>query len=409
MQAIKRAQVFESLDLFNSKYSCKTCKSKLRTKADQMIHHYYIHNIDLSSPLIVNCLYCNLKFTSFYKLKLHLNRLHFQERPYGCKPCRLKFMSFKAFKKHYIDTHRHDNHIYDLLKYDNGKDSAINYKIKIICNLKCLRCNFCSNHYINVPQFINHLREHIDNNGFFNKNCPDTQCNFVGNTTKHLIRHIENDHFDSEQYFNSILKCGIHNIEIDNLHGFKRHLYKSHNYSKSILLTLNNYIQSFVCEICNFESNNFNDLKKHSYELHSQAYLDHICTECDNVFPTEESLNFHSLQHNAKKIENELILKQNEIEQDVIPKNQSEECDLCGLKFPSRTMCANHKVLHQSSNPKRPYKCHLCIVSFSKANQLLRHMITHQKHGSDFSCEICFSTFSRKQDLERHMNFHLTN
>ena len=84
-------------------------------------------------------------------------------------------------------------------------------------------------------------------------------------------------------------------------------------------------------------------------------------------------------------------------------------CDLCGYKFDSIYKLIEHKKLHMNdSNLKRPFKCHLCQVTFAKVDQLSRHMIIHQGSELDHVCVICYSTFSRKQDLDRHMNFHST-
>lgn len=82
------------------------------------------------------------------------------------------------------------------------------------------------------------------------------------------------------------------------------------------------------------------------------------------------------------------------------------KCDYCGYLFKSQLELTAHKLLHASTNPKRPFKCHLCLVTFAKCDQLTRHMIVHQATELDSVCQICYSSFSRKQDLDRHMLFH---
>ena len=84
----------------------------------------------------------------------------------------------------------------------------------------------------------------------------------------------------------------------------------------------------------------------------------------------------------------------------------SLKCENCGYMFKSLLDLNAHKQLHYSLNAKRPYKCHLCQVTFAKTDQLTRHMIVHQASELDSVCQICFSSFSRKQDLDRHMLFH---
>lgn len=81
------------------------------------------------------------------------------------------------------------------------------------------------------------------------------------------------------------------------------------------------------------------------------------------------------------------------------------KCDYCEhCEFATSSELGEHILLHGSSNVRRPFKCHLCQVTFVKVEQLKRHMIVHQ--AGDFVCPTCFSSFSRRQDLDRHSLFH---
>lgn len=55
--------------------------------------------------------------------------------------------------------------------------------------------------------------------------------------------------------------------------------------------------------------------------------------------------------------------------------NAALKCEYCGYMFKCRTQLDYHKISHASSNPKRPFKCHLCLVTFAKTEQLMRHMV----------------------------------
>lgn len=86
--------------------------------------------------------------------------------------------------------------------------------------------------------------------------------------------------------------------------------------------------------------------------------------------------------------------------------HQLFKCEYCGYTFKSVFEMEQHKLVHTSANPKRPFKCHLCMVTFAKTDQLLKHMVVHKATEFDSVCQFCFSSFSRKQDLDRHMQFH---
>lgn len=53
----------------------------------------------------------------------------------------------------------------------------------------------------------------------------------------------------------------------------------------------------------------------------------------------------------------------------------ASKCDFCGYSFKCGGQIEKHKMLHASNNPKRPFKCHLCLVTFAKTEQLMRHMV----------------------------------
>jgi len=113
----------------------------------------------------------------------------------------------------------------------------------------------------------------------------------------------------------------------------------------------------------------------------------------DNTFKLNsiEETNLKLLKHN-NEIKNKML-------------NQ-HKCEYCGYFFSSLAEFTLHRTMHQALNPKRPFKCHLCQVTFAKTDQLIRHMIVHQASDQDSVCQVCYSSFSRKQDLDRHMLFH---
>ena len=99
-----RKRVIQMLDLFNSKYDCKLCRKKLRTKADQIVHSELKHKPD-SHANTINCPYCDLKHTTYFQLTSHLMINHLNERPYGCRLCKKKFHAFIQLKRHCNTAH----------------------------------------------------------------------------------------------------------------------------------------------------------------------------------------------------------------------------------------------------------------------------------------------------------------
>ncbi|PSN31455.1 hypothetical protein C0J52_19055, partial [Blattella germanica] len=65
----------------------------------------------------------------------------------------------------------------------------------------------------------------------------------------------------------------------------------------------------------------------------------------------------------------------------------------------------NFPQLLKSQTPNRPFQCKICNKSFTRKNNLNRHMIIHTSNRP-FQCEICNKSFTRKSDLNRHMITH---
>ena len=121
INSLNHKRIIQMLDLFNSKYYCKVCCSKLRYKADQIIHSQLKHtktketsnkNVNSSYAAkrpIIKCPKCDDSFSTYFHLKFHLMKKHLNEKPYGCRACQVKFYSFSRLRKHCFAKHIGNN------------------------------------------------------------------------------------------------------------------------------------------------------------------------------------------------------------------------------------------------------------------------------------------------------------
>ena len=435
-------KIMEILDLFNSKYYCKICRQMLRTKADEIIHLKYKHNQQVDKNQCLKCLFCSSQFKTYLTFKKHLMIKHLDERPYGCKKCNntKRFTQFVQLKMHVKKFHA-NNKLDQFISYTNSKfDMSIvnvlmvkeekydNFHLKqeikqnevikikneqddtvyqVNLKLNCLKCKLCSKICLTEANYLVHKWEHLINNNKAYLVC--WQCKTLKFSSYYDLEiHLHTKHLNEFSYECNSCKQSFYDWNL-----MKVHLNKSHFNVQTI---------KFNCLNCNILFNSHKDVVYHTLRIHSNVDLNndknvilnnnfYKCISCDDKLISKVSLNLHLEQHEF--ISNNMN-KQSIQDNKILPKTTSKRgipliCDLCGYSFENAFFLNQHKSLHLSENLKRPHKCHLCQVMFSKGEQLLRHMIVHQANELDFVCKVCYSTFSRKQDLDRHMNFHVLN
>ena len=84
-----------------------------------------------------------------------------------------------------------------------------------------------------------------------------------------------------------------------------------------------------------------------------------------------------------------------------IHKAQSERqhrCNECNLTFKSEMTLRTHMTLH---DPSRPFKCSKCPLRYKNKDAWVSHESSHD--NPQYSCELCDVSYTRKDNLKRHM------
>jgi hypothetical protein len=352
---MKRIKLF---DIFNSKYSCSKCRVKLRSHADKLIHTEIIHGKDFNPNFYSNrkykCIYCTECFKLYSQLKDHLNQAHLNKSLRACKIRSVEFENRIVLKSlHGIEKHASDFSL------------------------------------------------HANNKWSFDSNKPRTSSTDL---FKREFEHscIKGSAFNAcrvEPSMNSTKYMMSHNRVSPK---FDTHLIAKHR--------LDAHQENNVADRINFVANSEltpsqNSLFKYlSYQLEVSKQLEevneHIRRQSEKNQETgcKSYLDCNEVQRTRIDQDSSILFSANE---------KGAMCSCCGFDLPDDSGFRNqHFSMHLSVDQKRPYKCHLCHLKFSKPEQVLRHMTVHDTKNPNFLCSICFSTFSRKQDLGRHMSFH---
>lgn len=329
----------------------------------------------------------SLTFDSQSDLIKHLQSDHLNEMPFRCSICTdLHFDDLDAVKNHVVKHFTNDD-----------------FKSEIVFVFACAHCEQIYSDYDTIlDHFIQSSACNLNSQSSTkrSRSCDDCNDTYLNETAFkiHMDQHkFLKNHEQSKELGGVIIrKTPIFVKNKTNLFSSLKNINLSVNNKKYCIDALVNSIpRKPEVQLSENSSNRLNDLKTiknyDSSNLSNSAFV--IPRKKDqfplnNIYkPTTSStmkLNLYSIQ----------------------PGKSSLKCESCGYFFDSISVLDAHKQLHNSFNLKRPYKCHLCQVTFSKADQLSRHMIVHQANEQDSVCQICFSSFSRKQDLDRHLLFH---
>lgn len=150
----------------------------------------------------------------------------------------------------------------------------------------------------------------------------------------------------------------------------QRHSQVVHDFGKKLTRT---------CGVCSYTCTLAKDFAGH-IALHSDHF---ICFICGSNFDQEIQLKHHSISH--RKIDDKL---------------KKIVCDLCGLKYTSRSCLLVHIKQHTGD---RQYTCDECGKSYKFPSALHVHRKYHQKQ---LECPYCKQLFATKSVLETHINIH---
>ncbi|XP_031429021.1 MDS1 and EVI1 complex locus protein EVI1-A isoform X2 [Clupea harengus] len=121
----------------------------------------------------------------------------------------------------------------------------------------------------------------------------------------------------------------------------------------------------------------------HSHDLHDQDALQHVCGECDQVFPDSQSLEAHSLSHSEER---------------------EYKCDQCPKAFNWKSNLIRHQMSHDSG---KHYECENCTKQvFTDPSNLQRHIRSQHVGARAHACTDCGKTFATSSGLKQHKHIH---
>ena len=139
---------------------------------------------------------------------------------------------------------------------------------------------------------------------------------------------------------------------------------------------------SLCCPHCNVTFCYDKAYQKH-LETHNEKPLQNLynCTDCDKRFPTNEQLKDHKDMDHKRLNSNQCDADFNntaDLEQHkkAQPRNQQEQCDLCGKNVKKSSMTNHIKMVHRGEE-MRKHLCNICAKGYKTKTDLDRHYTIH--------------------------------
>lgn len=186
--------------------------------------------------------------------------------------------------------------------------------------------------------------------------------------------------------------------------------------------------KSKKCQICekSFPAQNF--------EEHVKSHSLFECTEqdCDKKFKRKSSLRKHMYIHKGKfkylcEDCKETFIDKCKYQIHIASKHKKidkiYECKECDKTFTSADYLRKHQITHKGKKfifysgsfiysldlfipDEYPYPCTVCNQKFKWLTSLQAHNMIHTQNKTMVQCKECFKRFFNQRTLERHMNIH---
>lgn len=314
------------------------------------------------------CPYCKRIFSSHRDLSIHIERVHEQQKNFGCDMC-----EYKCYKKFDMILHHRNIHL---------KDSSSDKKVL------CPECGISVRNNSDLRR--HHLKKHLRVKRF---KCEE--CNFSC-YEKSVLRVHSQIHLPMDS--RNLFPCEICGKVLSTRNTLNAHVSAIHKNirsfacswcpktfaQKSCLLKHQNSVHLMIkehqCDVCNIYVSQACYLKKHKQMMHPPdgKKIKYPCTNCAQSFSTAQALKNHETIHGDPEF----------------------QCKCCSKKFYRKGNLLDHMEHHETLE----FPCTHCKRSFRNESKLNHHLkVVHFKTASTYRCDICSSTFTRRTTCRDHV------
>lgn len=251
-------------------------------------------------------------------------------------------------------------------------------------------CTLCEKRFIDNTSLNKHKKKHLDDE-LYNCDICHKQFNDKSNFNQH-----KKTHSDVKNHVCHICNKGF---------TFKRNLSRHVEiHDKNAAINRKKEKWPF-CFLCNQPFKTPEQMSEHLKKNHPEIPLLETfwrCGECDQVFPSENSLTEHrQIVHCETGASNSDPNQTNK--SDVAAVNDKMICT-CGISFGNLRTLRQHQKEHHTG--LGPYKCNFCNQAFKSDEALWKHILKHTDKRKKHTCGYCSKSWERMSDLVKHIRTH---
>ena len=176
--------------------------------------------------------------------------------------------------------------------------------------------------------------------------------------------------------------------------------------SHKLLVHKGTFVNNYNCSFCDSTFILLGDLRKHNSKNH-EGKKSFRCSKCDSSFITKKSLNWHVYKHHGEKTPYKCSFCDSTFRliSDLakhITKNhegrKTFKCSICDASF----MVKEYMIVHEKNHVKKKPQCPICGIKRCNDKFLSQHILSVHERDNPYKCHMCLSSFTDEKYLTRH-------